>query len=311
MSFLYWSIGTLISVFVSCIMAPTKIVFVVNAGSSSIKTATYSVQQRAEPQLIADVQITGLASQNAKLRYCRSKYRRSRDLGHVDSHDEAMSLILEALLQDEELHEIETKDDLAVICHRVVHGGTYASGKPITHDVYHHLQTLSNLAPLHNKPALSIIDSCMQTLKNATNCAYFDTQFHMTIPSHIFTYPIPQDIAEKHNLRKFGFHGLSYAYITRSCAELLGKNVRSINLIALHLGSGASVCAIKNGQSLDTSMGLTPLEGLPGGTRSGSVDPRYGLPALHLHLKSTFMLTCNKQPYLPLYTKCQQGYCDW
>jgi acetate kinase len=125
----------------------------------------------------------------------------------------------------------------------------------------------------HNAPALAIISSVTKILPKATNVAYFDSSYHATIPPHIHTYPIDQEVAKKNQLRKYGFHGISYRFIVQEVANYLQKPKESLNIIALHLGSGASACCIHNGASLDTSMGLTPLAGLPGATRSGSIDP--------------------------------------
>jgi acetate kinase len=155
-----------------------------------------------------------------------------------------------------------------------VHGGDYTTSKIITQETYHHIEQLTDLAPLHNVSALEIIKSCMDTLSKAINVACFDSQSHHTLPEHVRTYLINQEIAKKNQLRKFGFHGISYQFITNSVAKYLGKSRDDLNTIALHLDSGASACAIKGGKSWDTSMGLTPVSGLPGATRSGSVDPR-------------------------------------
>lgn len=134
---------------------------------------------------------------------------------------------------------------------------------------------LTNLLPFtrHNAGALTIVKAVHEHLPAATNIAFFDSTFHSTIPEHIRTYPIDQKVAKHNKLRKYGFHGLSYSFITRAVAEALHKPQDQLNIIALHLGSGASACCIQGGKSLDTSMGLTPLAGLPGATRSGSVDP--------------------------------------
>jgi acetate kinase len=156
----------------------------------------------------------------------------------------------------------------------IVHGGDYREAKVINEETYHYLETLNDLAPLHNSKGLEIVRSCLEQLPGAVNVACFDSQFHASLPLHVRTYPIDQEIAKKNQLRKYGFHGISYAFITRAVAEYLGKPIRQTNVIALHLGSGASACAIRHGRSLDTSMGLTPLAGLPGATRSGSIDPR-------------------------------------
>jgi acetate kinase len=253
-----------------------KIIFAINAGSSSLKISVYSAEDRnATPRQIAHAQVSGLTSQSTKLTYLRgdeSIYKNHQVT--AGNQDDAFGIILDTLVGDEKLDEIGSKSDIAITCHRIVHGGKYESAQIITKDTYHHIKTLSDLAPLHNGAALGIVESCMRKLSDTTNIACFDTQFHMSLPPHVYTYPINQERAQKNGLRKYGFHGLSYSFITRSIAKFLQKDVSKLNIIALHLGSGASACAIKGGKSWDTSMGLTPLSGLPGATRSGSVDPR-------------------------------------
>ncbi|KAK5987637.1 putative acetate kinase [Cladobotryum mycophilum] len=253
-----------------------KVILSINAGSSSVKVSVYVAGKNETPHQIAECQVSGLTAPPAQLKYSRTGETviNHKDVdASVNSQNDAFALILQTLTDDSRLGEIKSKGDIAIACHRVVHGGDYSESKVITKDTYHHLEKLSDLAPLHNGSALAIVDSCMKQLPDATNIACFDSQFHATIPPHIFTYPIDQTIAKKNHLRKYGFHGISYAFITRSVAEHLGKDLGQLNIIAMHLGSGASVCAIKGGKSWDTSMGLTPLAGLPGATRSGSVDP--------------------------------------
>lgn len=249
----------------------------VNAGSSSVKLSVYTINGE-QPKQIADAQVSSLGSDNAKLEYLRHGKsvidgEKAGEAG--ESHDAAFAAILHKLVNDHELNEVGSKDDFSFICHRIVHGGNYEDIQIINKDTYKTIEELSDLAPLHNGSALQIVQSCFKQLPNCTNIACFDSQFHKTIPQHIATYPINQDIARRNGLRKYGFHGLSYSYITREVAQHLGKSIDSLNIIALHLGSGASACAIKQGKSWDTSMGLTPLSGLPGATRSGSIDPRY------------------------------------
>ncbi|KJZ71508.1 Putative acetate kinase [Hirsutella minnesotensis 3608] len=252
-----------------------KVMLSINAGSSSVKMSVYLADKNATPRQIADAQVTGLAAPPARLKYARhgkSVVDDNTD-DEVKSKDAAFNLLLKSLVDDEELCEIGSKDSIAIACHRIVHGGSYDnSPRVIAKDTYHNLRQLADLAPLHNGAAMTMVDLCITQLPNTTNVACFDSQFHSTIPPHIFTYPIDQQIANKNRLRKYGFHGISYAFISRSVAEFLGKGLDELNMIALHLGSGASACAIKGGKSRDTSMGLTPLEGLPGATRSGSVD---------------------------------------
>ncbi|KAL1874400.1 hypothetical protein VTK73DRAFT_373 [Phialemonium thermophilum] len=253
-----------------------RVILSVNAGSSSVKVSVYSTTKGKEPTQIAELQVSGLTAPPPTLDYSRGsktiiKRREVKD--NIDGQDDAFNLLLKTLTDDDELSEISSKDDINVVCHRIVHGGDFTHHEVISPDTYNSLEALNDLAPLHNAKGLEIVKSCMRLLPRATNVASFDSQFHATIPEHIRTYPINQDIARSNKLRKYGFHGISYAFIVRSVANFLGKSVDETNIIALHLGSGASACAIKGGKSWDTTMGLTPLAGLPGATRSGSVDP--------------------------------------
>ncbi|KAI1339573.1 acetate kinase [Xylariaceae sp. FL0016] len=253
-----------------------KIILSINAGSSSVKISAYAAEQNRNPKLLAETQLSGLTAPPAQLSYSRRGIEVAKDQDvheKVETQDDAFKLLLKTLTQDADLTEINSKNDIAIACHRIVHGGDYTTSKIINASTYHHLECLTDLAPLHNASALHIVKSCMDDLPSAVNVAYFDSQFHASLPEHIRTYPINSDVAKKNQLRKYGFHGISYAFITRSVAGFLGKDPGKLNIIALHLGSGASACAIKGGKSWDTSMGLTPLAGLPGATRSGSVDP--------------------------------------
>ncbi|KAF3017383.1 hypothetical protein E8E14_000435 [Neopestalotiopsis sp. 37M] len=256
-----------------------KIILSINAGSSSVKISAYTAEQQGKPpSQIAEAQLSGLTSPPAKLKYVRGgkvvrKDEKVSDTEAVKTQDDAFRVLLRTLVEDRELGEIGRPEDVSIACHRVVHGGGFAEAQLITEDTYHRLEALTDLAPLHNAPALEIIKSCVQQLPQAVNVACFDSQFHASLPEHVRTYPIDPDVARKNQLRKYGFHGISYQFITHSVAEFLGKPAGELNIIALHLGSGASACAIKGGKSWDTSMGLTPLAGLPGATRSGSVDP--------------------------------------
>lgn len=255
-----------------------KIILSINAGSSSVKISVFSAEQGQSPSQIAEAQLGGLTSPPVELKYSRKDTLVCKDKKvqeNVKTQDDAFKVLLKTLVDDPELAEISKKDDIAIACHRVVHGGDYTTSKIITQETYHHLEALTDLAPLHNASALEIIKSCMQELPSAVNVACFDSQFHATMPEHIRTYPINPEIAKSNQLGKYGFHGISYQFITTSVAKFLEKPAADLNIIALHLGSGASACAIKGGKSWDTSMGLTPLAGLPGATRSGSVDPRY------------------------------------
>lgn len=163
--------------------------------------------------------------------------------------------------------------DLDAIGHRVVHGGEAFCAPVIIDDaVAAGIRELVPLAPLHNAPNLAGIEAARARFPSTPHVAVFDTAFHATMPEHARRYAIPDAVADAHGIRRYGFHGTSYACVTRRAAEMLGKPVEDTNLIALHLGNGASVCAIENGRSVDTSMGFTPLEGLVMGTRAGDID---------------------------------------
>lgn len=255
----------------------SKIILSINAGSSSVKISVYSSKAASSPTQLAEAQIDGLTSPPCQLKYTRGSETICKDqeiTEEVDSQQAAFEYLLDHLIKDNDFSAISKKEDIAIACHRIVHGGDYDAPAIIDKSTLHQIEALTDLAPLHNASALAIVKYCISSLASTRNIAVFDSQFHQTIPAHIHTYPIDQDIAKKNGLRKYGFHGISYRYITRSVAAYLGKAEKDTSLIVLHLGSGASACAIKNGKSWDTSMGLTPLAGLPGATRSGSVDPR-------------------------------------
>ncbi|KAI9044384.1 putative acetate kinase [Aspergillus affinis] len=252
---------------------PPKSILAVNAGSSSVKITFYTYEKH--PQVIANAQISGITAPPPTLKYSRGSNKHTEELKDlsISTPQYAFKLLLQRCFADRELSEVAGSDDLAYICHRVVHGGEFNSAVKIDDETYHHLEELEDLAPLHNFSALEIIRSCRNELPSVTSITFFDSAFHQTLPDHVKTYPINQDVAKAHKLRKYGFHGISYSYILRSVAEFLKKPTEQTNIIAMHIGSGASMCAIKDGKSVDTTMGLTPLAGLPGATRSGDIDP--------------------------------------
>ena len=214
---------------------------VINSGSSSIK---YQLFDDDDNQLLAGV------------------------IERVDNHNEAIKQLLETMKAKKSFIEPD------VIGHRVVHGGERFS-KPslITKEVLEEITNLIPLAPLHNPGNIAGIEACLQAFPKTPQVAVFDTAFHQTMPASSYRYPINEAIAEQYGIRKYGFHGTSFSFVTEKTAEFLGKNKDEINLVILHLGNGASACAVKNGESFDTSMGLSPLAGLVMGTRSGDIDP--------------------------------------
>lgn len=253
-----------------------EIVLSVNAGSSSLKVSVYKSTGSAgeDPEQLAEAQIDGLTSPPAKLKYTRGDRKiKGQEVSGVKDQASAFQYILDQLLADDGLPDIKDKTSIHWACHRVVHGGDYSEPQVINKETFQKLEDLSDLAPLHNASALELVRAMHDHLPDATNLAFFDSMFHQTIPAHISTYAIDQDVAKRNKLRKYGFHGISYSFITSAVAAHLSVPPEKLNIIALHLGSGASGCAIQGGKSLDTTMGLTPLAGLPGATRSGSLDP--------------------------------------
>jgi acetate kinase len=173
--------------------------------------------------------------------------------------------------------------DIDVVGHRVVQGGAEFSAPTIIDDeVERAITLLASLAPLHNPPNLAGIAAARVAFPDLPHVAVFDTAFHQTLPEAAYTYAIDRRVAEAHGVRRYGFHGTSHAFVSRRTAEAMGRDVRDLSIIVLHLGNGASACAVKGGKSVDTSMGLTPLEGLVMGTRSGNIDP-----AVVFHLART------------------------
>ncbi|KAG7444968.1 acetate kinase [Guyanagaster necrorhizus] len=254
-------------------MSPrTGLVLAVNAGSSSLKISLYALRGGTTPCLLLTSSISSITAPPAKFSFKSVSTEPKNivsDILSITDHASAFAHFLHVLQGEADID----KGAIVNICHRVVHGGDYSDPVIIGDETLHHIERLSDLAPLHNGAALTVITSCISVLPNANSIAFFDTAFHRSIPPHIASYAIDQAVANKRGLKKYGFHGLSYSFILRSVAEFLDKSPTELNLIVLHLGSGASVCAIKNGLSYDTSMGLTPLNGLPGATRSGAIDP--------------------------------------
>jgi len=191
----------------------------------------------------------------------------------MPDHAAAMAIVIDSLL-DAKIGVIKSKDEITAIGHRVVHGGeAFTASALITEEIEAAIEAVSDLAPLHNPPNLTGIRACRQHMPNVPQVAVFDTAFHQTMPARAYLYAIPYELYDKHKIRKYGFHGTSHRYVSAQAAELLGKPMAQLKLVTCHLGNGASVCAVDGGKSVDTSMGLTPLEGLAMGTRSGDLDP--------------------------------------
>lgn len=191
----------------------------------------------------------------------------------VDNHDQAIKFVLEQLMS-EEFGVIKDVDEITGIGHRIVHGGErFTSSVVVTDEVIEEIRNCIPLAPLHNPAAILGIEACRHLMPNAKMVTVFDTAFHQTLPEKAYTYAIPYEYYEKYGVRKYGAHGTSHKYVSGRVAELMNKPVEDLKIITCHLGQGASLCAVKNGKAVDTSMGLTPLAGIPMGSRSGDLDP--------------------------------------
>jgi len=240
-------------------------ILVLNSGSSSIK-CQYFIDQKS----IASVLVERIGEEES---HSQINYADKKESGNasITDHHQALNTILSLLMKSKVLTSI---DELDAVGHRVVHGGeVFQEPTLINEEVIETIRSLIPLAPLHNPANLEGLEALYNKYPNLPQIAVFDTAFHQSMPEHAYTYPIPHKLSKASNIRRYGFHGTSHAYVAKEAAKMLNKELNSVNLITLHLGNGASVTAIKAGKSIDTSMGLTPLEGLMMGTRSGDIDP--------------------------------------
>ena len=254
---------------------------VINSGSSSIK---YQVIEMETETVLATGLVERIGDEQGRLKNAfypgTDRERESVVEQPIPNHHSGMMLVIE-LLTDGEKGIIRDTSEIDAIGHRVVHGGEdFRGSMRITPDVIEALKRNIPLAPLHNPANLDGIRVAMEIFSTVPQVAVFDTAFHQTMPPHAYLYAIPYALYEQDRVRRYGFHGTSHRFVAGECAKLLGKPLTESNLITVHLGNGCSMTAIENGVSVDTSLGMTPLEGLVMGTRSGDVDP-----ALHLFLK--------------------------
>ena len=238
-------------------------ILVLNCGSSSIKFAIFDMTQQ-------QVLISGLAERLYESQ--PSIHWKGQVSGEAVINDQGHQAALDTLAGL--LREWSILDSLIGIGHRIVHGGEkFSASTRLNDELITSLRTLNHLAPLHNPVNLLGIDACQKMLPDLPQVAVFDTAFHQTMPEHAYLYAVPHAWYENYGVRKYGFHGTSYRYITQACAQQLNKPEEELNILCAHLGNGCSASAILKGKSIDTSMGLTPLDGLIMGTRCGSVDP--------------------------------------
>ncbi|HML38129.1 MAG TPA: acetate kinase [Bacillota bacterium] len=245
-------------------------VLVINCGSSSLK---YQVLDMTNESLLAKGLVERIGIEGSILTHEKIGMDKFKLTTPMANHKDAIGHVLDALV-DPDHGVVASMDEIGAVGHRVVHAGEkYASSVLITKDVIAALEECVELAPLHNPPNLLGIAACQELMPNTPMVGVFDTAFHQTMPPESYIYAIPYEYYEKYKIRRYGFHGTSHKYVAERTADILGVNIKDLKIITCHLGNGASVTAIKRGQSIDTSMGFTPLEGLVMGTRSGDLDP--------------------------------------
>ncbi|MDO6705287.1 acetate kinase [Photobacterium sp. 1_MG-2023] len=261
----------------------SKLVLVLNCGSSSLKFAVVDA-------ISGDEHLTGLAEclhlPEARIKWKLDGAKHEAQLGNGAAHEEALAFMVETILASKP----ELAENLKAIGHRVVHGGEQFTQSALIDDaVLKGIESCATLAPLHNPAHIIGIKAAQKAFPSLKNVAVFDTAFHQTMPEEAYLYALPYKLYKEHGIRRYGMHGTSHLFITRETASRMGKPESELNIINCHLGNGASVCAIKNGKSVDTSMGLTPLEGLVMGTRCGDIDP-----AIIFHLHDTLGYTVDQ-----------------
>jgi len=245
-------------------------ILVINSGSSSLK---YQLFDMTENKAIAKGLCDRIGIDNSFIRHQKEGAEPVLIEKDLPNHKVAIEEMLKTLV-DPELGVIKDMSEINAVGHRVVHGGEKFNKSVIIDDkVIETIRECVELAPLHNLPNLTGIEACREIMPNTPMVAVFDTAFHQTMPKEAYMYAIPFEMYLKYGIRKYGFHGTSHKYVAEMAAEYLKRPLEELKLITCHLGNGASICAIKYGKAVDTSMGFTPLDGLMMGTRSGSIDP--------------------------------------
>ena len=245
-------------------------VLVINCGSSSLK---YQLINSDSEEVLAKGLCERIGINGSAITHQPEGGDKVTCEVEMKNHTQAVQYVIEKLT-DKEVGVISSLDEIDAVGHRVVHGGEkFASSVVITDEIVKAIEECNDLAPLHNPANLIGINSCKEIMPNVPMVAVFDTAFHQTMPKKAYLYGLPYEYYEKYKVRRYGFHGTSHDFVSNRAAEILGKKREDLNIVVCHLGNGASVSAVKNGKSVDTSMGLTPLEGLIMGTRSGDMDP--------------------------------------
>lgn len=245
-------------------------ILVINCGSSSLK---FQMINSETEQCIAKGLCERIGIEGSMITYAPAGGEKEKTVTPMPDHTEAIRLVLEALT-NEKTGVVKSLDEIGAVGHRIVHGGEkFAESTIITDEVMAAIEECNDLAPLHNPANLIGINACKKLMPGTPMVGVFDTAFHQTMPEEAYMYGLPYEYYKNYKIRRYGFHGTSHSYVSKRAAELLGRKYEDLKIIVCHLGNGASVSAVKNGKCVDTSMGLTPLEGLIMGTRCGDIDP--------------------------------------
>lgn len=245
-------------------------ILVINCGSSSLK---YQLIDMNGEVVLAKGLVERIGIEGSRIKHDTTGKERVTIEEPMKDHKRALELVLAAIV-DKNHGAIASMGEISAVGHRVVHGGEdFASSVIINDAVMDALNRNIELAPLHNPPNIMGIEACKELMPTVPMVGVFDTAFHQTIPAENYIYAIPYEYYEKYKIRRYGFHGTSHKYVSMRAAEILGRDIKDLNIVTCHLGNGSSVTAVQGGKSIDTSMGFTPLEGLAMGTRSGDIDP--------------------------------------
>lgn len=245
-------------------------IFVVNCGSSSLK---YQLINMENQEVIAKGLVERIGITGSVLTHNPNNSDKVVIEEYMPTHKEALKNVIDALTH-KDYGVIKSMDEISAVGHRVVHAGEkFAFSVVINDEVINALKECIDLAPLHNPPNIIGIEACKQLMPDVPMVAVFDTAFHQSMPKHAYIYSLPYEFYTQYGIRRYGFHGTSHKYVSERAAAMLGKSIEALKIVTCHLGNGASIAAVKNGRSIDTSMGFTPLAGLAMGTRCGNIDP--------------------------------------
>ncbi|MCR4430131.1 MAG: acetate kinase [Tepidanaerobacteraceae bacterium] len=245
-------------------------VLVINCGSSSLKYQLFNMENQS---VLAKGIVERIGLEGGMLRHQPADKDKVEISENIPNHKVAVKIMLDALL-DSNHGVINTVSEISAVGHRVVHGAERFSGSVrINDEVINVLKECISIAPLHNPPNIIGIEAVKELLPDVPMVGVFDTAFHQTMPEFAYIYGVPYDLYKKHSIRRYGFHGTSHRYVSMRAAKFLNKPIEDLKIVTLHLGNGSSITAVKNGKSVDNSMGFTPLEGIVMGTRCGSIDP--------------------------------------